>query len=1300
MARIHALLLTLLAALALPASGTPSISEAGLPFVRTFTPRNYAAGPQNWATVQDARGVIYVGNNDGVLEFDGVRWRLIPVANKTDVLSLDIDPSGRIYVGAKGEVGTLEPDGTGAMRYVSLMERLPPEERGLGDVWQTLATSEGVYFSSFTRLIRLSGGKVQTWKPETRFQWSFLAGGRVFIRDAGRGLLELVKEELRLVPGGERFKDEKLAAVIPWEGDAFLIGTRSQGLFLLGPSGVRPFRTEADALLKRDLLYKALRLADGAIALGTLQGGLIVMDAGGRVRGRLSKSSGLGDDTVLDLAQDRQGGLWVGLNMGLARVQVAFPITVFGDTLGLQGSVYALHRHKGTFYAATSMGVFRLVTGAEGTFRFIPIPQIQGQTWAFLDWGYRLLVANQKGVYELHGHQARLVRPSGQQSGFLLRSTLDPSRVFVGLQDGLASMRDQGGVWVDEGKIPHITENVRTLVEAPDHSLWIGTWAEGFLRVRLQGTTPQVERFGLAEGLPDIREAQVFPLDGSPLFATHQGFYRFNEATGRFVPDERFQTLFPGGTRWAMGIRWDGVRLWMHAVEESTRQSEQGFASRSGQNWQWQPAPPMPLASQPDSGLSTWVDSDGVVWFGCPSDGIFRYDPRVPKDYAQSFHALVRKVTRGEEVLSGQAPELRFLRKTMRFEFSAPTLDVPDATRFQVWLEGTDSEWSPWTLEAYRDYSNLREGDYRFRVRAKNSYGTVSQEAIYPFRILPPWWRTWWAWVGYVAGGASAVTGLLRWNARRLRRKNLDLERLVAERTDEVSRMNTALLLANEEVEQASQYKSTFLASMSHELRTPLNAILLYAELLWEEAEDAKDQDRAGSLDRIRSSGQHLLKLINGILDLSKIEAGKMTLFLEDIALGGLLADVAGTLQPMVEAKGNRIEVRIEPGLETLHTDLTKLRQILYNLISNACKFTEKGIIHVEAERIGDAAAFHVRDTGVGMTHEQLSRLFQAFVQAETSTSKHYGGTGLGLTISRRICELMGGTITVESETGVGTTFTVMLPLVVWETAVARESGTLPSDPEGRKTIALVIDDDRVLRDYLTRTLGKEGFWVATASNGAEGLHLARKLHPQVIILDVVMEGMDGWTVLTELKQDPDLKNIPVVLLSMLDDQTKGFALGASMYLQKPVMGEDLAPILRRLQGDRKVRALVVEDDEMTRSALATLLARQGWDATAVADTAEALESLRSVKPDCILLDLFLPGMDGFTLAERLRENSEWRDIPVMVLTSKDVSPEEQARLQAAQAGRILRKGAHSKQELADIIQSMVHEGFNSRPGR
>jgi signal transduction histidine kinase/DNA-binding response OmpR family regulator len=511
---------------------------------------------------------------------------------------------------------------------------------------------------------------------------------------------------------------------------------------------------------------------------------------------------------------------------------------------------------------------------------------------------------------------------------------------------------------------------------------------------------------------------------------------------------------------------------------------------------------------------------------------------------------------------------------------------------------------------------------------------------------------------------------------------------------------------ARAEAEAASRTKSIFLANMSHELRTPLNAIIGYSEILVEDATDRGDDASVGDLQKIQGAGKHLLGLINGILDLSKIEAGRMDVYLEQIYIAKLVDEVRTIVEPLVKKNGNELAIKCPPDIGSMRTDLTKLKQSLINLLSNAAKFTQNGTVSLTVSRTETAPGparftFHISDTGIGMNEEQLGRLFQAFTQADSSTTRHYGGTGLGLTITRHFAQMLGGAIEVASEVGKGSSFIMVLPDHPVAAAAPRAETVPDEGPSESQTglTVLVVDDDPAVHDLLTPALARENYRVLHAYDGAEALGILRKTPPDIVTLDVMMPKVDGWSVLSMMKSDAALDHIPVIMITIVDDRNLGYSLGATEFMTKPIDRARLLALVRRFAGHQpQAHVLIVDDDPEVREIVRSTLEGSGLKTSQAVNGRAALDWLKShPPPSLILLDLMMPEMDGFEFLNQIRNQDKLIDLPVVVLTAKELTEEERAFL-AQRTLLVLSKGAQPISNLGSALAAIAKQRMMHAP--
>jgi len=1092
--------------------------------------------------------VIFVANRTGVLEYDGRTWRTHRIPNQF-VRSLAVAPDGVVYVGGVGEVGYLAADSTGSLAYTSLLPRLPEHARVFADVWTTYIVGGAAYFQTFRHIYRWDGREMRVWETPTRYHKAFAAHGRYLVREEGVGLVEITGDEVHVLPRGEMFAGLPIDAVVPVGEQSILIAARGGELHVYDGYGFSPFSTDADAYIRRQRIYHGAPLSDSTFAFTTTSGTVLLLNSRGRLLRVLGQDVGLEPtEMVLHVQQDAQGGLWLSLDTGIMRVDVPPSVTTFSGRNGIAGMVYSVARDGWTFYVTTSQGLFTLVPASSyrEPARFRAVGGLNQQVWFVSQAGGRLLAASQNGVFEIHRGSAR--RVLDELAFSLTESVASPGIVYVGLKSGVGILRMGEDGWVATGSVVGLNVGeVRYVAENTDGSLWVGTLAEGLLRVRVRGEQAvSVEAFGAEHGLDGGAVALLASANG-PVVISASGVYRLEGegANVRFRLDAALTEAIvgDGSDPFLLNPRPDGA-FWVSSggrLRLLVPTAGGGYEDRT----------PAPLRFQGVGDQVVYAEDDGVVWL-TNEQGLVRYDPSLAKDYSTPYRALVRAVRgRDGEVIfggseSGYVPQsLPFGAGNLRFEFAAPSFNRPEETRYQVWLEGFDEGWSEWADLAYKEYTNLSEGQYRFHVRALNAQGVVSQTGSFGFRVLPPWYRTWWAYALYVLVAALVLWAYGRWRIRK-HQELLRRER-IARQQMEVA--NAHLRQANERLHQADKLKDDLLANTSHELRTPLTSILGFAAVLQEDLEGELREFAS----HIHRSGQRLLATVNALLDMARLQADVMEIEAEEMDLVREVHAIVGAMQPQADGKGLFLKVLPEGLAVSACLDRSALERVLTNLVGNAIKFTEQGGVTVLVDADPDHVYLTVRDTGIGIREEFLPHLFSAFSQASTGYARTYEGNGLGLAITQRIVHLLDGDIRVESpETG-GTAFHVRLPRRDLRRDTPAVAAARPASRLDGSRVLLVEDPRRTHR-HLQRSLRQHAH--LDVAHGLEGALLrARTETYDLLLVDGHLGNGEVEAALAALRSargTADAPAVAVTAFTMPGDHERYLRAGFADHLGKP----------------------------------------------------------------------------------------------------------------------------------------------------
>ncbi len=1177
-------------------------AELGLPFIQHYSAEEYNAYTQNWGAVQDSLGLMYFANGAGVLVYNGVNWNLVELPKKSHTKCIAIDKENRIYVGASGEFGYIAPDDKGLFKYVSLSSMLPESDQDFSTIWNVLAADDGVYFRSREAIFKWENKQLKVWKSENHeFRFPFLVRNKFYVMDDTQGLLCLENNSFQLIPNGEFFKKMGVTVMLPYDEHKLLIGTL-KGFFIHSDSEIVPFSNEAEDYLKQSYPYSGILLNDGSFAIATLNAGLVVIDKSGKQKLLLNEIEYLGSLEVYHLFQDKSGILWASLGNGIAKIEYPSPFTTYGYLNG-DFRAFAITRYKEELHVGTDNGLFVLRQHDSGKVQFQHVHEKTDRIWDLLVYDDRLLVAWSGGLYEIYNNERRST-PSENISQFK-RCLLDSNRVFISMARGFQSVYFNDGAWIPEGPVADIDGDTYSILVESSGNIWLETSEDWIWRISFENQDkakhlegPTLEKFGVDDGLPGERVKLLQLNEGVYCVQYQEGgsTYSYNRENNSFSVDTTLNTLF-GTQHESIGL--SHVDPYENAL--FTAFDKNGFA-RNYIAWK-EPNGGYTIEELNESRIikqasnSAYIDTEEkVIWYA-GNYGVYRHDLNQKPIENTVNHALVNKVIYGQDSLLVAGPyhsaaiKLPFSSNVLRVEYSSTGYYDENAHLYQYYLEGFENKWSNWTSETKKDYTNIPEGHYAFRVRSKNIFGQISPESSFAFEILPPWYRTWWAYITYTLIAVLIFARLSRWRSTQLRKKNIALETLVRERTEEIAAKNSQLENKTQQLQQQTeqlkeldQMKTRLFANISHEFRTPLTLIKGPIEIAEKSPENPMSLN---NIKMVRRNADRLLKLVNQLLDLSKIDSGNLKLEPTEGNTYKCLRAAASSFSSHAAQRNMDYQIKIPSTTLWTSFDRDKLEKIVYNLLSNAFKFTsDSETIIFTTAHYNNQLRIEVKDTGYGIRAERLPKIFDRFYQVDDSFTKEKEGTGIGLALTKELLDLMQGEIFVESEYGKGTLFRVFIPLeeivpanreIETDFPFREYDADVPTitasvdDIQDKKTI-LIIEDHHDMRDFINQQLTDQ-YRTIEAFDGQDGLEKAMKYSPDLIITDLMMPQIDGITLCKSLKKNIHTSHIPVIMLTAkagIENKLVGLETGADEYLTKPFHTLEMQVRVRNLIDQRE----------------------------------------------------------------------------------------------------------------------------------
>jgi signal transduction histidine kinase len=1004
--------------------------EIGYPIIKNYTSKEFKGDPQIMCSIQDDRGVIYFGSNK-LIEYDGVSWR--EVYSKEIVCAYDLkkDKNGKIYVAAIDEFGYLTLDSKGYTTYVSLTHLLPDAKIKLGILTSIAITSGNVYFQSLEYTIQYSPkkGEVSVFHAENgdAFKGFIEYKENCYVISREKGIQKIENNQLKSIGQSDFFDHKSFSNALQIDNSTFLVTQEDKWVYLYNlEKNVNP-RQMGEPLnnfLLDNRLSRGAMLSNGNFILGSIKKGAALFNSEGELLQQYSEDNHLQNNFIFSTYAESSNNFWFSLNNGISKTSQSQDLSYWDKTSGLKNSVVSIHRYNGIIYFGTFVKTYYIDNKNKiNEVKGIP----DGIVWCFLEptQNKSLLVGTKYGIYQIAPNKKVSLVFKGSHATFLYQSKVNPNRYFSSDDESFISFRFENNKWIFEGRWKGVKDDIRFIKEEENGELWICTFMNGLIRVTPDFNNITIPRsvryYNQNKGLKTLMPLSISTIRNRLVVNTPDGFYAYNKVADKFEPYCEFGEPFCNGDRSILySHEMPDGKIWICPSNNQT--ADIGYLQpnpKGGYEWIYKPFRRFPHFSP---GVM-YVEPTGIAWFG-GIEGVYRYDlNKDTKDYSQKFNCLIRKVTCGQDSTLNISidneknfAKLAYNFNSMKFEFAAPFFDNEERTLYSYKLEGFDKEWSEWSQQTQKEYTYLQEGEYKFMVKARNIYGVESETATFQIRILPPFYRSWWAYLTYCIALAFIIYGIVRLNMNRLQKEKQKLEEIVKQRTSTIEEQKEKLEIAN-------ATKDKFFSIIAHDLKSPFNSIMGFSDLLIDQIKE-KDYEGIDKYARIiGQSSQRAMDLLMNLLEWSRSQTGRMKFNPENFDLVDLIVENKLLFDEIAAQKGITIK-KVLPHDLVVFADKPMISTVLRNLISNAIKFTRQdGEIIISAEKRANEILVSVSDNGVGISTKRIDTLFRLDKSESTTGTAKEQGTGLGLILCKEFIEKHGGKIWVESEEGIGSTF-------------------------------------------------------------------------------------------------------------------------------------------------------------------------------------------------------------------------------------------------------------------------------------